>query len=66
MRMNKINILRLLATSMGINHPDLKDVNVGLTLRKSKGQIRGVKSKPSGAATFKRASLKRKNILKNG
>ena len=63
MRMTKINVLQMLASSLGASHPNLAGVNVDLTLGKEKGQKRSARPKPSGAAA-KRLATKRNNIRK--
>ena len=65
MRMDKRMILSLLASTMGMSHPSLANVNVGLALGKAKGQLRQARPKASGAAQAKRAATKRNNIRKH-
>lgn len=66
MRMTKMHVLSLLASSLGASHPSLAGINVDRTLGKQKGQKRSARPKASGAAAAKRAAKKRSNIRKHG
>lgn len=65
MRLTKLGVMQLLASTMGASHPQLAGVNTAAILGRQKGQIRAAKPKPSGAAIFKRTAKKRNNIRKN-
>ncbi len=59
--------LAMLAGMMPVRHYIPKSIDATLAQPSGgKGQLRAVKPKPSGAASFKRAARKRANIRKHG
>lgn len=66
MRMTKLNVYQLLASTLGVSHPHLAGVDVNRTLGKEKGQKRNARPKASGVAASKRLATKRNNIRKHG
>lgn len=65
MNMDKLTVLNLLASTMGVQHPMLAGVKVSKIMGKAKGQLRQSRPKASGAAQLKRAATKRNNIRKH-